>query len=166
MRVARVAGRSLSSELRGEGREFVGGLVDSGERGVAAEDFQGFEKRRGVLASTDGDADGLKHLPSFDAEFLSGSAQNLVERIVLEFGVGENLFGFLENVGGHGGVAFLRNKLGGIIRRESIDEKEVGGGEDVAEKFDALANERRDTEHFGGVDVVSRLANDGQKLSG
>jgi hypothetical protein len=39
------------------------GLADAGEAEIAAEDGHGFKERRGVLASADGDADGLKGLP-------------------------------------------------------------------------------------------------------
>jgi hypothetical protein len=38
-------------------------LVDSFEADLAAEDNHGFKERRGVLASADGDADGLEGLP-------------------------------------------------------------------------------------------------------
>jgi hypothetical protein len=39
------------------------GLADAGEADFAAEDGHGFKERRRVLASADGDADGLKHRP-------------------------------------------------------------------------------------------------------
>ncbi len=33
----------------------------------------------------------------------------------------------------HGGVAFLRNQLGGVVGRQFVGEEEIGHGQDVAQ---------------------------------
>jgi hypothetical protein len=48
----------------------------------------------------------------------------------------------------HGGVPLLRNELGRIVGRQFVHQEKIGSGEDVAQKLDALADERSDGAHF------------------
>ena len=62
-------------------------LFNSLKCGFPAQDFQRFKQRRGVLATANRYADGLKHLPGLHSQLLSGGAESLIQRIVFEFDV-------------------------------------------------------------------------------
>ena len=51
------------------------GFVNAGERLFPPQYFQGLKQGWRILAAADCNADGLEHLPGFDAEFLSGPSQ-------------------------------------------------------------------------------------------
>ena len=68
-------------------------LLDPCQRRFPSQHLQRLKQRRGVLASADGYSNGLKHLPGFQAEFLGGGAQGLVERVVLELRLRQDFTG-------------------------------------------------------------------------
>ncbi len=64
----------------------------------------------------------------------------------------------LEDAASERGIAFLRDQLGRVVRRELGHEEEIGGGDGIAQELDALADERRDGEQlFRGVDQAGLL---------
>ncbi len=133
------------------------GLTDAGEAEFVAEDGHGFKERRRVFTSADGDADGLEGLPGLQTQARGCGSKSLVERIVVERGCGEDFQRVLEDSAGEGGVALLRDQLGGVVRRELGEEEEVGGGDGIAQELDALANERGDGEELFGRGMEAGL---------
>ena len=63
--------------------------------------------------------------------------------------------GAVESGPGHGGVAFLRDQPGGIVRRQLVEEKEIGDLRDLAQQLNALLNQRSDAPHL--ADVTPRV---------
>ncbi len=61
--------------------------------------------------------------PALIFESVGAGAQRGFEAVVGELGVRENFAGLFENAAGHGRVAFLRDQLGGIVRRSSSTKK-------------------------------------------
>ena len=51
-----------------------------------------------------------------------------------------------------GGVAFLGDQFGGVVGEEFGEEEEIGGGDGVAQKLDALADERGYGQEFPVTD--------------
>ncbi len=119
------------------------------------EHFERPEQGRRGFAAADGDADGFEHLAGFDSEAFGRAAQGGFEAIVRELGLREDVRGLFEYVQGQGGVALFRDQFGCGIGREFVGEEEVGGGEHVVEKADALADERRDFRHFLRLDGIA-----------
>ena len=140
-------------------------MADAFEADVAAQDGHGFKERRRVFASADGDADGLEHGTGLEAERRGGCAQSLLQRIVVEGGCRRDLLGVLKDPAGQGGIALLRDQLGGVVGRELVDEEEVGGGDGFAEQLDALADERRDGAELFGRGMEAGLLEEGLKLA-
>ena len=103
---------------------------------------------------------GLEHLSGFEPEFLRGGAEGLIQRVVFEFGLRQDFSCALQDFERHGGIALLRDQFGGVVGRKLVDEEKVGGGEDVAQKLDALADERGDGSIFSGVMWKSGAAHD------
>ena len=87
-------------------------------RGVAAEHLERRKQRRRVLAAADGYADGLEHLAGLDSQRAGGGAQRLFQRIVRELGGSQHLAAALQAPQRHGRIAFLRDQLGAVIRRQ------------------------------------------------
>jgi hypothetical protein len=73
------------------------GLADSGKARLAAEDDQGFKERWRVFAPADCDPDGLEGLPCLQTKLHSGSAKNMVERIMIEGRPGQNFLRMLQD---------------------------------------------------------------------
>ena len=80
--------------------------------------FQGAKQRRRGLAAAYGDADGLEHLAGFDAQSARGGAQGRFEPIVGEFGGRQRFAASFEHAQRQGGIAFLGDQLGAVVRRE------------------------------------------------
>ena len=118
-------------------------FLDPPQRRLLPEHFQGFKQWRSILAAAYGYADGLKHLSGFESEFLGSGAQRLIQGIVSELHVGENGMCLLQGLLCHGGIPFLRNQFGRIVRRQLIDKEEIRGGQDVAQQLDSFADQGR-----------------------
>ena len=84
---------------------------------------------------------------------------------MFEFGMGQDFAGAGQDLERHGGVAFLGDEFGGIVGRELVigQEEKIGGGENVAQEFDAFADERGDGVHFIGGDGKSGGVDDGEQ---
>src|ERR1700733_2322426 len=65
-------------------------LIDARERRPPSQHFQRFKQWRGVLATADGYTNRLEHLSGFHSQFLSGSAEGLIQRVVLELRIGQH----------------------------------------------------------------------------
>ena len=114
--------------ISGERLQAVFGLADASETDVAAENGHGFKEWRRILASADGDTDGLKHRPGLQTQLRSGGTKRLVQRIVVESSCCENLLRVLEDAESHSGIAALgRNQLGWVVGRELFQKEEIGG---------------------------------------
>src|ERR1039458_2690139 len=123
-------------------------LIDSRQRTLPSQDLERLKQRWGVLAPADGHSDRLKHLSRFKADFLRDRTEGLIQRVVAEFRLRENFSSAGKNSERHGGVTLLRDQLGRVVGRELIHKEEVGGSKNVAQKFDALTDQRSDGVHF------------------
>ena len=119
-------------------------LLDPRQRRLPTQHFQRLKQRRRILPAANRDANGLKHLSRLDSQFLRGSAESLIQRIVLEFNIRQHFARSRENLQRHGQVSLLRDQLGRIVGRQLVDKEEIGRSEHVAQQLDALPDQRRD----------------------
>src|ERR1019366_6191443 len=148
--------------------ELLDGLFDSCQRRFLSENLERLEQRRGILSPADGYSDRLEHLSGFYAHRLGVGAEGLVQGIVFEFRLRQDFPSAGQNFERHGGVALLRDEFGGVVgwKLVIINEKKVGGGKNVAQKFDALADARGDGLHFLRRNWESGAVDDGKQAGG
>jgi len=105
----------------------------------------------------------LKHLSGFYAYLPGRGAEGLVQGVVFEFSFRQHFSGAGQNYERHGDVSLLRNEFGWVVGRELIHKEKVGGGENVAQKLDALADERGDGVHLFRGDLESGRVDNGEQ---
>src|SRR5580693_9271440 len=67
---------------------------------------------------------------------------------MFEFGLRQDFSSAGQNLERHRRVTLLGDEFGWVVVRKLIHQEKIGGGENVAQKLDALADERRDSEHL------------------
>ncbi len=98
--------------------------VNALQANFAAQHFHGLKQRRRILASADGDADGLKHRPGLQSQTLGGRAQCSFERGVIEGAEASTSRASIENLSWPVAASpFWRNQLMAIIRRKLRQRK-------------------------------------------
>src|SRR5947208_1865231 len=100
------------------GFEFVDGLPDAAEHGRTSDRFESAEQRRSGLAAAYRDPNGLEHLPGLDTERFGRRAESRFEPVVGELRGCEGGAGLLQDSKRECRVAFLRDQLLRVVRRQ------------------------------------------------
>jgi xanthine dehydrogenase YagR molybdenum-binding subunit len=77
--------------------------------------------------------------------------QRGLQGFALELDGGKNLAGPLEHGYGQGGIPLRRDELGGVVGRQLVEEEEVGHLSHIAQRRNALLNQRGDLDHLAAL---------------